>query len=86
MQKIFVGGEAARLHYVILLFPIEVTHSSWIFFGGGGGGGRSWRFWGAKLPPPPLDETLAANNSCSHTRVAGAMNFFCMILQNFMCL
>ena len=34
MQKSFLGGEAARLHYVILLFPIEVTHSSWIFWGG----------------------------------------------------
>ena len=35
MQKNFGGGEAASLHLVILLFPIEVTHSSWLFLGRG---------------------------------------------------
>ena len=50
MQK---RGEAASLHLVILLFPIEVTHSSWVFWGG------SWGFWGGSFPPsPPLDKTL----------------------------
>ena len=39
MQKNW--GEAASLHLVIL-FPIEMTHSSWFFLGGGGDWMKPW--------------------------------------------
>ena len=76
----FFGKEAASLHLVILSCPIEVTHSSWLFWGGGGG--RAREFGGSFLPAstPPMDKTLHGNLRHGYANFKGIYMYIGSIL------